>query len=74
MSSDSFKRADVEEIDVAKSEGYDDPDAEFGGNEARKKLERRLLWKIDLRMSILVLIYILNYVRAWSLISIVYLI
>ncbi|KAG1773215.1 hypothetical protein EV702DRAFT_923704, partial [Suillus placidus] len=27
------------------------------------KLERRLLWKLDLRMSILVLIYILNFVR-----------
>ncbi|KAF9504526.1 hypothetical protein BS47DRAFT_1307991 [Hydnum rufescens UP504] len=33
------------------------PDAEFGGTLARAKLERRLLWKIDLRMSILVLIY-----------------
>lgn len=40
-----------------------DLDAEFGGPEARKKLERRLLWKIDMRMSILVVIYILNYVR-----------
>jgi hypothetical protein len=39
-----------------------DLDAEFGGTEARKKLERRLLWKLDLRMSILVVIYILNYV------------
>ncbi|KAF9507288.1 hypothetical protein BS47DRAFT_1304231 [Hydnum rufescens UP504] len=33
------------------------PDAEFGEHLARAKLERRLLWKIDLRMSILVLIY-----------------
>lgn len=39
-----------------------DPDAEFGGTEARKVLEKRLLWKIDLRMSIMVVIYILNYV------------
>jgi hypothetical protein len=39
-----------------------DPDAEFGGLAARKELERKLLWKLDLRMSILVLIYILNYV------------
>ncbi|KAF9508874.1 hypothetical protein BS47DRAFT_1373596 [Hydnum rufescens UP504] len=30
------------------------PDAEFGGTLARAKLERRLLWKIDLRMSILI--------------------
>lgn len=39
-----------------------DPDAEFGGTEARRKLEKRLLLKVDLRMSILVFIYILNYV------------
>ena len=39
-----------------------DPDAEFGGTEARKRLERRLLLKLDARMSILVVIYILNYV------------
>ena len=38
------------------------PDAEFGGTEARKELERRLLLKLDARMSILVVIYILNYV------------
>ena len=41
----------------------EDEDAEFGGHEARKVLERKLLRKIDLRMSILVVIYILNYVR-----------
>ena len=40
----------------------EDPDAEFGGHEARKKLERRLLRKLDARMCILVVIYILNYV------------
>lgn len=40
----------------------DDPDAEFGGYEERKKLERKLLWKLDLRMFILVIVYILNYV------------
>ena len=39
-----------------------DPDVEFGGTEARKKLERRLLLKLNARMSILVVIYILNYV------------
>jgi hypothetical protein len=47
------ERVDSEVVDL---------DAEFGGPEARKKLERRLLWKLDLRMSILVVIYILNYV------------
>jgi hypothetical protein len=34
------------------------PDAEFGGSEARKKLEERLLFKLDARMSILIAIYI----------------
>ncbi|PVG04130.1 MFS general substrate transporter [Serendipita vermifera] len=37
-------------------------DAEFGGPEERRRLERKLLWKVDLRMSILVVIYILNYI------------
>lgn len=37
-------------------------DAEFGGHEARRSLERKLLRKIDARMSILVAIYILNYI------------
>ncbi|KAG1767864.1 MFS general substrate transporter [Suillus placidus] len=37
-------------------------DIEFGGPEARNKLERKLLWKLDLRMSSLVLINILNYI------------
>ncbi|KAH9900037.1 MFS general substrate transporter [Cubamyces lactineus] len=50
--------ADVTPADVER----DDPDAEFGGFEARKKMERRLLRKLDLRMSILIVIYILNYV------------
>ena len=36
-----------------------DPDVEFGGTEARKKLERRLLLKLDVRMSVLVVIYLL---------------
>lgn len=40
-----------------------DIEAELGGREARLVLERKLLRKLDMRMSILVLIYILNYVR-----------
>lgn len=39
-----------------------DPDAEFGGTEARKALEKKLLWKLDLKMSILIVLYILNYI------------
>ncbi|KXN83671.1 hypothetical protein AN958_00812 [Leucoagaricus sp. SymC.cos] len=35
---------------------------QFGGPEAQKKLEKSLLKKLDLRMSILVVIYILNYI------------
>ncbi|KAG2050561.1 MFS general substrate transporter [Suillus hirtellus] len=37
-------------------------DVEFGGIEARNKLERKLLLKLDLHMSMLVLIYILNFI------------
>ncbi|KAG6861003.1 hypothetical protein C0995_005023 [Termitomyces sp. Mi166 len=32
----------------------DDPDAEFGGTEERQKMERKLLWKVDIRMSIMI--------------------
>lgn len=35
----------------------------YGGPVARAALERRLLRKLDARMSILVVIYILNYVK-----------
>lgn len=41
-----------------------DPDAQYGGHEARLALEKKLLWKVDLRMSILIFIYILNYASA----------
>ncbi|KAI0921663.1 hypothetical protein AcW2_006565 [Taiwanofungus camphoratus] len=36
-------------------------DEQFGGHEARKRLEKKLLRKLDLRVSILIIIYILNY-------------
>ncbi|KAG0696836.1 MFS general substrate transporter [Suillus ampliporus] len=49
----SKDHVDCEELDL---------DVEFGGLEERKKLERRFLRKLDLRMSILVVIYILNYI------------
>jgi hypothetical protein len=53
---------DIEEDDdVGASAIYDD--AEFGGRRARLDLERGLLRKIDGRMSMLIVIYILNYVR-----------
>ncbi|KDQ09010.1 hypothetical protein BOTBODRAFT_179347 [Botryobasidium botryosum FD-172 SS1] len=42
-------------------------DAEFGGTIERAKLEKALLRKLDARMSILVLIYILNYIDRTNL-------
>jgi hypothetical protein len=54
------EKASISQHDV---ENFD-KDAEFGGPEARRKLERKLLLKVDARMSIMVLIYILNYVRS----------
>ncbi|KAF7332162.1 MFS general substrate transporter [Mycena kentingensis (nom. inval.)] len=41
---------------------YIDPDAAYGGHRARKELERQLVHKLDKRMSLLVLIYVLNYI------------
>ena len=60
---DTEEKGDIRALSNASPE---DPDAEFGGMEARKALEKRLLLKIDLRMSILVVIYILNYVSRMS--------
>ena len=45
------------------NDANDPIDAEFGGTEARKVLEKKLLRKLDARCSILIVIYILNYVR-----------
>jgi hypothetical protein len=52
---------DVENVDINDTI-QPHPDDDFGGTENRKKIERRLLRKLDLRMSILIVIYILNYV------------
>ena len=65
--SNSLDSGSVKE--VAERQETVDPNAEFGGTEARRKLEKRLLWKLDLRMSILVFIYILNYVGLDSWVS-----
>jgi hypothetical protein len=54
----------VEEKDSDLKGDVSDPDSEFVSKEARKTLERKLLWKLDLRMSILIAIYILNYVNS----------
>ena len=72
LSSRSSSQADVEKIpagtDVQKAP-LDDPDVEFGGQEARQQLEHKLVRKIDMRMSILTVIYILNYVRLRYLVT-----
>jgi hypothetical protein len=49
---------DLEDTDLT----LGSPDAQFGGTDARKRLERSLLRKLDTRMTILLVIYILNYV------------
>ena len=46
--------------------------AEFGGTEARARLESSLLKKLDARMSILILIYILNCAHSPLWISLLY--
>ena len=63
--SDSLKDAekfdDIQVLDRSESKSTDSEEA-FGDREARRRLERKLLRKLDARMSILVVIYILNYV------------
>ncbi|KAG8680470.1 hypothetical protein FRC09_018209, partial [Ceratobasidium sp. 395] len=47
---------------IASNDPLRNVDAEFGGTEERKKMEKKLLRKLDARMSIMVVIYILNYI------------
>lgn len=61
---DEKREADVTIEEKREASSTEDPYEEFGGYEERRRLERKLLWKIDCRMSILVVIYVLNYVRA----------
>ncbi|KAJ8475141.1 hypothetical protein ONZ45_g15708 [Pleurotus djamor] len=51
-----------EEVGSLEVPSLENNDAEFGGPEARKTLEKKLLFKLDLRMFILIIIYILNYI------------
>ena len=54
-----------EVVSAAVDSGEERPgDEEFGGSAERRRIERKLLWKLDCRMSILIVIYILNYVSA----------
>jgi hypothetical protein len=61
MSAISLNKADSEGVIL----DHNPPtiDEEFGGAENRRRIERRLVNKLDIRMSILIVIYILNYVR-----------
>ena len=52
---------DIIEVGSSNSDDYDGSD-EFNDPVLRKGIERELLWKLDKRMAILVLIYILNFV------------
>lgn len=63
-STDEKREADVTIEEKREASSTEGPYEEFGGYEERQRLERKLLWKIDCRMSILVVIYVLNYVRA----------
>ena len=51
-----------EKIGVVKHVPVEDPDAEFGGIEERRRIERKLLWKLDCRMFIVVIMHILDHV------------
>ena len=53
---------DIIEVTSGNGDDYDDFDSEFSDPVLRKGIERELLWKLDKRMSILVLIYVLNFV------------
>ncbi|KAJ7700039.1 MFS general substrate transporter [Mycena rosella] len=57
-----MERDDRQDTPLLSEDREIDPDAAFGGKLARNELEARLLSKLDTRMSILVLIYILNYI------------
>lgn len=64
MSKSTTENRELSEKHQSSADGDVDPNAQFGGLEARKKLEKKLLLKVDARMSILLLIYILNYVSS----------
>lgn len=71
VSSKTSSLADVEKLKNVgvgvQPASAEDPDSDFGGREERVKLEKGLLRKLDVRMSILIVIYILNYVSGMIL-------
>ena len=59
-------KADDVNLEDTRRDSLTHTDEDVGGHEARLRLERKLVGKLDLRMSILVVIYILNYVRMFQ--------
>lgn len=60
---DEFEPAAAHSSAIFGEERFEDPEEIELARSSRAALERRLVRKLDIRMSILVLIYILNYVR-----------
>ena len=63
-STESVKEKSVEDVEnpTAAKGSLTGTDEDFGGTAERLRLEKKLLRKLDMRMSILIVIYILNYV------------
>ena len=40
-----------------------DGDAEFGGTRERKRMEKKLIRRLDMRLALIVVLYLLNYVN-----------
>jgi hypothetical protein len=57
------------DADERREHDLEDSDAVFGGSVERARMEKHLLRRLDARHSILIIIYILNYVCAFSFIS-----
>ena len=55
-----------EDVEYSKNGDVSRGDEDFGGTEERQRMEKKLLRKLDTRMSILVVIYILNYVSPYG--------
>ncbi|KIJ55137.1 hypothetical protein M422DRAFT_152356 [Sphaerobolus stellatus SS14] len=56
------EKVDVTKLQVEYAINEVDPDEEFGGYEERKRMEKQLVWRLDMRFSVLCLMYILNYI------------
>ncbi|KAI0347084.1 MFS general substrate transporter [Trametopsis cervina] len=57
-----LKTTQADETEVPHGASARQDDDEWGGTEARREMEKALVWKLDKRMSILVLMYIMNFI------------